>query len=623
MSELLNKAAQIIGARGVYEQKQRLWYLMRHDGLRRRNKPFATAADSHFPLIDMSIRKFKPFYLSQALSADRLASFVSTKQQLAGHSEAAADYFDFQLKNHSQFTRKLRTAIDYMLLTGRGILKVVTDPFNDHAILFEAVDPKFVLMPETNNDFEDADWFVHVRQVTVPKYLADQRYNHDDAVLAAIRGGKENKLAQFWTDKELREGITHSRLDDIVILWEHYERSSDGWIVHTYSPQAVDMEVRKPFKVPYRYAGKCSLPFFSFTMEVKDEGWYAPRGLAELCAPFEVYATKLWNEKADAMTFGNRPVFTSDQQIPNTANLRWNPGEFIPGNIKAVTMPQPAFSFDQEINFSRSISEQLVMMPDFGVTQDGSADKPRTATENNRIAQLQSVGVNDNGLLFREELAKVYRHVWGLMLQFKREDVSFLVADQIKVLPEQALHDNYLIQPAGATDEWDRSRRLQKAMMRLQTFKGAPNIDQDQLVRDALAADDARLVDKLLVPGNVKSANEAEDEAMEIAIMQDGFPASVGPGEDHATRIHVLTSWLQKQGAMGVPVNPLAMQRVTEHLMIHAQNLKQTNPDAYKQTMAQVQAQMMQPAPGQAAPGVPGQESPQAPQAMQTPQPTL
>lgn len=615
MMELAAKAAEIISGRGVWEQKQRLYYAMRHDGLRRRNKPFPTASDAHFPLIDMQIRKYKPFWLGQALAADRLATFIAQRDQLGPVTESAADYFDFELKNRTDFTRKLRVSNDYMLLTGRGILKAYVDPFDDYRIIFEAINPVLILMPDVANDFGDAEMFTHVKHLTVGQYKRDRRFNQDPALIRRIKGQKDIKLAQFWQDKELREGITHSKADDIIVIWETVVKTPGGWTVHTYSPQQIDEPLRTPHGIPYKFQGKPSLPYFSFVMEVKDEGWYAPRGVAELCAPFETYATKLWNEKADAMTFGNRPVFTSEKEIPNTANIRWAPGEIIPGMIQAVQMPQPAFSFDQEINFSRATSEQLIMMPDFGISQGGpvqggGGDRPRTATENNRIAQLQTVGTNDNGLIFQEDLAKLYRHVWGLMLQFKKAQMAYLAGEQLKTLPVQALHDEYLIMPGGATDEWDRQRRQQKAERRMMMYRGAPNVNQDELVRSSLAADDPRFALKVFIPTAQKAGSEAEDEATEIGIMLLGFPAQVLPQEDHVTRIHVLLGFLQKQGMTGAPVDPIARQRIQEHLVMHWQMLKQTQPQAAAQLEQQLKAgppgglpvQGGQPGQGNAAP---------------------
>jgi FMN phosphatase YigB (HAD superfamily) len=47
-------------ARKHWEQRQATWYQMRHDGLRRRNKPWPNAADMHYPLADGIIEKLKP-----------------------------------------------------------------------------------------------------------------------------------------------------------------------------------------------------------------------------------------------------------------------------------------------------------------------------------------------------------------------------------------------------------------------------------------------------------------------------------------------------------------------------------------------------------------------------------
>ena len=82
MSERFAKAHKALMGRSTWEQKQRVFYEMRHEGIRRINKPFPTASDAHFPLIDMTIEKWKPFWLAQALAGDRLAAFVSLNRHV-------------------------------------------------------------------------------------------------------------------------------------------------------------------------------------------------------------------------------------------------------------------------------------------------------------------------------------------------------------------------------------------------------------------------------------------------------------------------------------------------------------------------------------------------------------
>lgn len=601
MKQKFEAAHKLMTDRLQWETKQRIYSIMRHDGLRRRNKPFPTAADSHFPAIDMAIRKQKPFWLGQIMAGNRLASFVSMKEQAETLAEAAADYFHFRVFQRSTFIQKMRVVCDTMLLRGRGILKVTTDPFDNHELVCEAVDPMFFLMPDGANDIEDADEFVHIQHWTVGRYKNNRRFDQNPDTIRQIKGTNSTEsLVLYVRDKQLREGITHTADANKIVLWEHWTKTGNGWVVNTYSPQNPDLKIRDTFHCAYKCNGKVSLPFFSFSAEIKDEGWYSPRGLGELLAPVEAYLTKLWNEKADAMTFSNRPVLTSDGEIPNVANLRWQPGEIIPMNIRGVQVPAPPFSYDSEMMFARSIGEQQAMTPDFGITnEDGGRSSARTATENERISALQSAGMNDNAMMFRDSLTKVYRHIWGLLVQFKGDEFSYYAAEKVGQLPEQALHDSYIIFPDGSPDGWNRQKRLQVAMGRIQAFAGNPNVSMEELTKEALAADDPRIAVKAFIPTNQKAASEAEDEATEILLLEEGFPAAVLPGEDHATRIMVLVGWLQKQGQQGVPVDPVAIQRIHQHLAVHFQWLQKTNPDAAKQLAAQIQQQSM---PQQSAP---------------------
>ncbi len=589
---LQDKGIQILADRGIWERKQRLYYSLRHDGLRRINKPGPWAADQHMPLIDMNINDLKPFWSAQVFGGQRLCDFVAMRKQLSDTTESAADYHDFTLRNFTNYRYMMERVIDTMLLRGRGVLLATANPFKDHRIEFQAIDPLYILMPQQFDDFEDSDYWIWAQTLSVPQYLRNRNYNHDPDVLRAIRGRKDYQFQSIEYDKQLREGITHSSRDDEIVLWHHWEKTESGWIINTYSPQASDKKIRDAWQCPYEAGGEASCPFSSYTMEIKGEGgWYAPRGIAELNAAFEAYACTLWNNKTDAMRFGNTPLFTSEGDIQNTSNLRFNPGEFVPGNIRAVEMPQPAYSFDQEINFSRGLAEQRARIPDFGITDQsapGDSNKPRTATENNRIAGLQNVGADYNGDVFRAvRLLKLYKHTWALMVQFKPKRISYYVGNDLKELSQQALHDEYLVVPLGGPA--NKNEKLQRAGQRFVAFKGQPNIDQDELSKDVLAADDSRLIPRLLIPSNQKQATEAYQEDVEIGVLSMGRPVPVLPNQDHATRIMELVHYLHAQTVLKTPHDPIASQRINEHLMQHFALLKQTQPQAARQVLQQVQ----------------------------------
>src|SRR3954454_1235964 len=63
-------------SRQAWLSRQSAWYQMRHDGLRRKSKPFPGAADLHYPLADSIIEKLKPFYFNQLFATETVAEFV-------------------------------------------------------------------------------------------------------------------------------------------------------------------------------------------------------------------------------------------------------------------------------------------------------------------------------------------------------------------------------------------------------------------------------------------------------------------------------------------------------------------------------------------------------------------
>lgn len=618
-SELFRDGWKILNDRDIWQERQRKWYLMRHEGLRRARKPFPTAADLHLKLIDEKVNQKKAFTMATVLGQPRLSTFVALKQQQSEMTESAADFFNCEMKERSNFLRTLITTVDTMWLRGKGVMRSYVDPFDDYRVIHENIDPQFLLMPDDVNGFEDAYQWVHVRQMNVRAFNNDRRYclNYRDddgdiepGIMKKLCGGKDAgaRLATqrgrdfelVQEDKELREGYTHSASSDTVIIWEHYVRTMGGISVYEYVPVAIDIEIRKPHGVPYKVGGRVSAGFFDFSAEVKDEGWYASRGVAEKIADNEIYGCKVWNAKADSMTFLTTPQYTSEVGVQNPANYRVAPGEVLPPGIKPAVFGQPAVSFDQEINFARSESELATQSVDIGIEKPGnrSGDK-RTAKEVTIASQLAQVGQSLESNIFRDDLSKLYRHDWGMMLQYKRKDLSYYVEGELSTLPEEALHEAYAITAGGSTDDWDKNARFQKAAQRYQLLGGKPNVNQDELVTDFINADDPRLTKRLVLPSNQKAATEAADENTVINDICPGpgrpsMPIPVLPGQDHFTRSMTILQWMDAAQKMGTPSTPPEKLRLFQRLQQHMQLLKKQNPKQYtqlEQAVRQMEAQ--------------------------------
>lgn len=591
MKELFDKVHKALsGQRTTWEERQRVWYQMRHDGLRRKNRQ-KWQSDLHFPMIDTVIEKLKPFYFNQVFINQQVAQFVATQEQMGEATESAAEYFDWTIRHNSNFIEEFLSAVDTMCLRGRVVMRARWDGAAGK-LSFEAIDPLFLVVPSSFQDFDSSDWFCHVRHTTRDAYKRSGVYKDDDETLKRICGKGSDDLATVKQDKETREGITQTDDTDNIVLWDVYQRlEDDRWAVVTMSPCAPELALREPFIVEYRLNGKPFPPFVSFVMEVKDKGWYAPRGIAERLAPFESYATRMWCSKADYMKFVNQPLFTSTAPITNTVNMRMQPGDFLPDGVKVVDMPGIPTSFDDEINKTRLIGEQSLMMPDFGVSEENPGANNKTATETNYIRALASTGVDFKGFVFRIGLAKLFRMAWAILIQKAGNETTYWTAQDRKVLPQQAAHDNYIVTPAGSPDSWNKSSRVQRAMGRFQLLRGHPSIDQDELVKELIESDDPRLIKKLYRPSGMQAATEAEDEAMEILLLMAGYPAQALPNENHQLRIQILTGKLQQLGMTGAPVDPIAQQRMMQHIAQHLQFLQQQNPAVAKQIgQAMIQA---------------------------------
>ena len=561
---LQGQIVEAVGQRSPWELRQTRWYELRHHGLRRTNKPWPKAADLHWPLIDTAIEKLKPLFLQQALGMDVVASFVPMRQQLNAYTKVAEDWFNYKIREKTNFTDEVLSWVDYTLMSGRGVMKCFWNP-GDKRVGFEAVDPMYFVVPAYTTDLQDADWAVHVMPMSVPAYkrMAGQfGWKSDSRTIEKIRGNpqQDDNIPGAATEddaKQLREGITYTNNTDGVIVWEVYRKRDDGvWEVYLYSPAAVDMDLRDPMELPYDHG---QLPFIDFPYEIKDKGWFSPRGVCEILAPFELSMTSMWNHKHDAMTLYNRPLFRAERELPNSINLRFQPGQILPYGVAPVQMPQPPVSFDQELNQTRAVAENRIGSPDYamGSVMSGGSDR-RTATEIQSInAQAMQSG-DLRARLFRMALGKLYRQAWGLYVQYDAKSLRYRFAEDSLEADPIALHDQYELEPKGGMDMVSRQMMVQQAINRKQLFMNSPWVDQVELDKSIMELDDPSLVKRLLRDPGQKQQDELEDETKTIPTLLVGIPVPAKPGQNYAGRIGVLMQYLNGAIQQGQQLSPVS-----------------------------------------------------------------
>ena len=564
MSEqLYSRIIDDIKSRSQWEVKQSLWYRMRNNGLRRKSVPWPHAADMHFPLIDTTINKLKPAFFQQAMGLDVLATFVPMRSQLAGFTSAAEHWFSYKLHEKSNYSTEVMSWIDHMLVSGHGVIKTIWNP-DKKQVEFQAIDPMHIIVPPWTKELSGADRITQVIPMSLESYKRAGIYDTSDRVIKQIVGGHDDDSGisnELKNDKLNREGLTYSEEKDQVIIWEVYTHNDDGeWEMETFSPQTPDMKLRDSMKIPYDHGQP---PFASAKYEVTDGGWFSPRGVCEMLGSFEESLCKTWNEKMDASTLFNKPLFKAERDLPNSINLRLNPGQILPFGIAPVQMPNTPMDFDKDMTQTQSIAEQRVTVPDYGIMADRDR---RTATEIESINAQSQQNMDLRLRLFRQALGDCFRQAWGLLLQFDKKDLQYRYLEDSLQLDPVALHEDYQLEPRGGMDMVSRAMLLNKAIQRKQLFANSPWINQVELDKSILELEDPSLVPRLVQDPNQKEGDEVIAEKKVIPALLVGEQIPVQQGIDARVRIGVLMQFLERSAQTGVMVSPQGQQAISSRL---------------------------------------------------------
>lgn len=601
-------------ARKQWEDRQAVWYQMRHDGIRRTNKPWRNAADMHFPLVDTTIEKLKPYYVQQVLGQELIANFYSLAPELAPHQAAAGQWYDYQLRSRSNFEAVLFVAIDQMLMAGKCPLKVYWDP-EKKRLEFDAIHPLHLIVPEWTKRLADADWVVHVQQFSKAAYKRNKHFNQDvlERICASTADDTETDRA-----KRQREGITHSKTSDQIIVWEVFSRDdAKGWKVDTYSPVAPTVKIRDTFALPYTKGvfAEGAHPFAELDAEKKETGYYSSRGIAERLAPFEMSLCRDWNAQKDHQQLTTSPLFYAEKAPPNLGNLRMDPGAILPFAIQAVQFPSAPVDLGQQMVNTRMVAEQAVAMPDFGTGQQVNTKQRKTAREIDMIGSVMNQGVDMRGRTFRGDMKTALDLGWALLQQYAPDQLTYFYQDELGSLPQAALAGRYQIELTGTADSVNRPMVLQRAQGRYQMFANNPMIDQGELIKSVLDADDPRLTRRLYRATASQAAGQTEDQAQEITVLLIGFQSEIKSTDDHAVHLQCIAGFLQRAASTGPSLTPQQRAAVAQHGLEHCKALAQTGqkPAPEIQQLAQQLSQMGQ----QASAELQGGQAPQAqPQQM-------
>ena len=596
--EAYKEIVEALVDREDWEDKQDGFYRLRHRRVGRRYKPYANAPDMRYGLADTLIEKVKPLYIGQLYADQHIATMVSVCSQEAAWTTAAEEWFDYQLKQCSNLQKQMFIAVDKHLEAGFVPMKVYWNPDKEE-VCFDACEPLKVIVPEWTEDDCDPDWLVHVLVLSEAQYRRNSNFVQDDDFIKRIKGkgsSQDSGASQLHQSKAWREGLTYGESDQIV-LWECWMRDGTGndagWTVETIAPVCgPDEPVRAPFGNPYDH-GK--LPFFFLRAEIIDKGYYSPRGITEVTAPHEMSLNKSWNAKLTFLDFSGVPSYEQDvgSNLVNTQNLHPQPGSIMPPGLHAATVVSAPIAFDEEMQFTRALAEDRVRVPDLSASEHltgnvGNRDRV-TATQINAIVGQSNESSDLRARTFHLFLCDGLRLAWALYVQFKTEDLKYLHDKTILEVPPGALHTDYIIQPSGSPDSWNKQAQMQRRLGLYQTvLRGNPFIQQGEATKWLLEAEDPAMIMRMYQDPGEQSADQEEQQAVECLLMEDGFVPHVHPADDDKVHLMTLAGFYQRKLGMNEPVSPELARAGLMHGMAHEQGMQQKKDPARKQINQQL-----------------------------------
>ena len=572
-NELYEDICNDLEDRQPWEGRQVLWGKMRGAGVKRIRKPWAGAADMHVPIGDTIVNKLKAYYIQWIFGPELLASFYALEDQGDSYTDSVAQWFDYQVRECSNFSTMAICAVDSLLQNGMGFSKQYWDSGKER-LAFASIHPYFIIVPPWTQELAEADRVVHVMHMSEDEYLRNAEakgYNTDDTFVESIKGeGKPDQ--RYEESRYTAEGLSYSRLKDLIILWEVYLRQSDGQIeVQTFSPLQPDEPARQPFKLPYQHK---QIPIVQLPYELLDTGFFSSRGVMELTQMYEASACKMWNEKLDFMSIANRPVLSTQGGSINAQNIRWEPGAVYDSVLQLVQQPPPPVDFDKEIQSNRSFAEQRVGIPDFGIgDQADSQGKNKTATETNAITQVMQQSNDLRARVTKNAITQVFEQAWSILRQYKKDDLDYFWRKRRITLDDAAFDNAYVLRPNGSVDGYSREREIQKLMQLRQLAQGSPWIKLPEVDRKIIELMDSSWIMQIFEEPQDVQQDEEMKQALENSVMIDGFMPQPLPTDAHVLHLQTLLGFIQwaQNPANGVKIGPTVLPAFLQHGTMHVQ----------------------------------------------------
>ena len=544
------------------------------------------------------------------MAKDRLVNFAGLIEQLVPLQGRAACWFDFKLRNYTNFKCELKFAADPYAHTGMAYVKVVSD--EETALPhFEYVDDLFIIRDRDSQLMSEDGWFVHVLQLDVDfvrrrfdglkglERLIDGATDPNQDIDEIDEAGKiEQEYRRVGIDRSVGKTGTNdeSKLpkSSMIVLWEYHYLSVDKKggktrRIRTVSPDNPTFDFEDDREYPDGYKGWM---IKEGRREFKTKRAYDPRGLTEILAEPQAFLSALVRTIHNKMTWSQNPLVSAPDGLPegSTQNFTLEPGTLLPFLVQFPQPPGVEGEWFEQIQFMREYGEQRGRGPDFGLAKDaeGQGKDPRTLGELQMIQesnQTNASSVLDN---WDDFITEILKEAWNLIVanKDKFKDFAYVSGQGLEQMDVEALSDQYMITVTSSAEILNKKLRLDKLINIHQMGIGKPYYNEAAGFRKIIERMEPNFTEELFIEGPQEAATEAQKALLDLnQIAQTGGNPQIEEGQDHAVRARTTAQYLSNpRNTKGLPV-PIVGGLVA-YGKAQAQMMGQRDPKGAQNAMA-------------------------------------
>lgn len=239
-------------------------------------------------------------------------------------------------------------------------------------------------------------------------------------------------------EKDMQEGISRIRSDSSSVrIWEvycWYDLNNDGTEEKCVITVAPDFKkVLRKITLPYK-SGK--FPFVKIYYELRDDRWFAHRGIPEIIEDIIKEIDVQHMQKIDQQTIRNTPMFVYRAGMVNPNLVQMIPNQGIPVNgmsplrdtidVLNNNNSNVEYSYEREQMLLESKVEELVGQVDYTLQSMINRRQPRTLGEvqlqNQNMQQVFSLDADMHTMAFTE----LFNWIWELDMQYGDPNIEFM-----------------------------------------------------------------------------------------------------------------------------------------------------------------------------------------------------